>query len=152
HSQANGDQSDRPSLIQNDPLLTPGTTLGVLNLGNLFQLAVINSRDHQDLKDALFLAALDVTLEQYAFAPQFFLTQQATFDHIGRNLPGGDKRPNLVTTEPGPTANAVRPGRTAGSQASDGQTVAAFAGRSPLTGLGGALNGTGLGFGKLFWS
>jgi outer membrane protein TolC len=131
---------------QRDPLLGQDARIGVLNAENTHELALINSRDYQARKESLFLAALDVTLERYAFAPQFFVTQQAIYERIGRDLPGGDPDtgiPSHLTFAPGDRGNVVAPGQSEGSEATDGQTVEPFTGRGPL-------QGSGIGVGKLF--
>ncbi len=136
-----------------DPLLAPETPIGVLTPVNAYQLARINSRDYQDKKESLYLTALDLTLERYAFGPQWFVTQAAIYEHIGRTLSGGN-RPDHVALRPGTQAlragrvsgNVVNPGLSASSDANNGQTIGRFTGPGLLPG------GIGLGVGRLLTS
>lgn len=146
------------SALRSDPLLEIGLPVRVLNARNSFEVALINSRDYQERKESLFLSALDVTLERFAFAPQFFVTQQTFYEHIGRELEGGahelfpgadpeDVRPNHVGTDPRFSSevdgNRVLPGETPSSESLDGQFTESFVGREPQP-------GSSIGVGKLF--
>src|SRR5207253_1325102 len=53
------------------------------------ELGLINNREYQDRREDLFLAALPVTLNRFSFAAQFFATEEAIRQKIGRELPGG---------------------------------------------------------------
>jgi len=48
-----------------------------IDLGQALELAVINSREFQSQRENLFLAALPVSLEEFAFLPQFLATEEA---------------------------------------------------------------------------
>jgi hypothetical protein len=62
------------------------------------QLGLLNSREFQDRREDLYLAALPVTLERFSFAAQGFFTEAAFLDFAGRALgqPPRD-RANLLT-------------------------------------------------------
>ena len=134
-----------------DPLLAPESPIGVLTPATAHQLALINSREYQEKKESLYLAALDVTLERYAFAPQWLVSQEALYEHIGRMLPGGD-HPDHVVSRPGRPVgrpgragvNVVVPGASGNSTAPNGQTISPFIGPGPLPGAG-----VGVGVGRL---
>jgi hypothetical protein len=128
-----------------DPLQPPGTPTGLLDPANSYVLGLLNSREYQEQKENVYLAALDVTLERFAFAPQFFITQRLIYEHIGRRLPGGDPSTDaheFFAIQPGPVGNFVEPGETQGSEAVDGQSVPSFIGPGPIP-------GNGIGFTKL---
>jgi hypothetical protein len=65
----------------------PGPYL--LKLEQTVELGLINSREFQDERENLYLTALPVTLERFAFAPQFFAIEQAIRQWAGRDTPGG---------------------------------------------------------------
>ncbi len=52
------------------------------------ELAIFNSREFQDRREDLYLAALPVTLERYSFAAQAFAAEQVVRDSLGRDFPG----------------------------------------------------------------
>ena len=135
---------DNTSALQDPILPAADGAVGVITPRTAYQLALVNSRDYQDRKEGLYLAALDVTLEQYSFAPQWFMTWEGAFEHLGRELGGGTER-NRLTSASGPSGTTVSPGETDSSSAFNGQTVDSFAGAGPL-------GGSGFGFGKLFAS
>ncbi|MCA9151982.1 MAG: TolC family protein [Planctomycetales bacterium] len=130
------------SAVQQDPLAPPDETPRVLSPRTAYEVGLINSREYQSRKESLYLAALDVTLERFAFGPQFFATQSAAYEHVGHLLPGGDRQSHLTLDRDG-LGNVVGPGETPGSEAPNGQTVNSFVGPGPLA-------GSGLGVGKLF--
>ncbi len=61
----------------------------LLKLDQTVELGLINSREYQDAREDLFLTALPVTLERFAFAPQFFWAEQALRQWAGGRSPGG---------------------------------------------------------------
>jgi hypothetical protein len=63
----------------------------LLKLEQSVELGLINSREYQDERENLYLTALPVTLERFAFAPQFFAVEQAIREWAGRETPGGRK-------------------------------------------------------------
>ncbi|HZU35429.1 MAG TPA: hypothetical protein VFA18_05955, partial [Gemmataceae bacterium] len=60
-----------------------------LTLEQSVTLGGINSREFQDQRETLYLAALPVTLERFAFAPQFYVAEQAIRNWATRNAPSG---------------------------------------------------------------
>jgi hypothetical protein len=66
----------------------PGTPLPyLLKLEQAVELAGINSREFQDARENLYLSALPVTLERFAFAAQFFAVDQAVRQWAGTEPP-----------------------------------------------------------------
>ena len=53
------------------------------------ELALINSREFQDVREELYLVALPVTLERFAFAAQFFATGEIFREVTGSKTPDG---------------------------------------------------------------
>src|SRR5262249_42188485 len=62
-----------------------------ITLDQAAELGMINSREFQSAREDLYLAALPVTLQRFAFPTQFFATEQATRNWMGRLFPGGPK-------------------------------------------------------------
>jgi hypothetical protein len=60
-----------------------------LKLEQAVQLALFNSREYQDRREDLYLAALPVTLQRFAFAAQFYVTEEAIRQVSGRDTPPG---------------------------------------------------------------
>lgn len=129
--------------LQDDPLIRSEFPSRLLTAQSAYCIGLSNSRDYQDRRENLYLSALNVSVERFAFGPQWLATQQVAYEKVGGLLSGGD-RPSHITTDPGPlTGNVVEPGTTATAAAADGQTVARFTGPGPLA-------GTGFGVGQLF--
>jgi hypothetical protein len=61
----------------------------LLKLDQAVELGLINSREYQDERENLYLTALPVTLERFAFAPQAFALTQAIRQWLGSQTPGG---------------------------------------------------------------
>jgi hypothetical protein len=61
----------------------------LLKLEQTVELGLINSREYQDRREDLYLTALPVTLERFAFAPQVFWVEQAIREWAGRETPTG---------------------------------------------------------------
>jgi hypothetical protein len=61
----------------------------LLNLANITELGFINSRDFQTLREQLYLTALEVTAERFAFIAQPFVTEQLIRQRAGRQVSGG---------------------------------------------------------------
>ncbi|MGL4554061.1 MAG: TolC family protein, partial [Gemmataceae bacterium] len=61
----------------------------LLKLEQAVELGLINSREYQTRREALYLAALPVTLERFAFAPQFFAAETYFRERFGRGTPEG---------------------------------------------------------------
>ncbi len=60
-----------------------------LRLDQAVELAVFNSREFQDRREDLYLAALPVTLERYSFAAQAFAAERLIRQSILSQYPGG---------------------------------------------------------------
>ncbi|HSQ57726.1 MAG TPA: hypothetical protein VLM40_18535, partial [Gemmata sp.] len=93
-----------------DPLITMGGTesdylralqsnqLGYLiRLEQAVGLGLIKSREFQDRREDLYLAALQVTLSRFNFATQAFFTEQAIRNFVGSNLSGAGRFWSLNT-------------------------------------------------------
>jgi hypothetical protein len=61
----------------------------LINLEQSSELGLINSREFQDRREDLYLAALPVTLERFAFAAQFIALENAVREVTGRQRPEG---------------------------------------------------------------
>jgi hypothetical protein len=79
----------------------------LLTLDNAAQLAVFNSREAQDAREDLYLAALPVALQRFTFMAQFFAAQEAIREASGRESPGG--RSNDWTLNTGTGLSKVLP-------------------------------------------
>jgi outer membrane protein TolC len=62
-----------------------------LKMEQAVELGLINSREYQDRRENLYLTALPVTLERFAFAAQFFAAEQAVREWAGRETTDGPK-------------------------------------------------------------
>ncbi len=60
-----------------------------ITLEQAVELGLINSREFQDRREDLYLSALPVTVERFAFAPQFFAFGEATRERLGKQFPDG---------------------------------------------------------------
>jgi hypothetical protein len=63
----------------------------LINLEQCSELGILNSREFQDQRENLYLVALPVTLERYAFAAQFFGVEEAFREWAGRQTPTGKR-------------------------------------------------------------
>jgi hypothetical protein len=63
----------------------------LMTLDQAAELAMFNSREYQDQRETLYLAALPVTQERFSFTAQFFAAQEAARSYFGRNTPEGQK-------------------------------------------------------------
>jgi hypothetical protein len=61
----------------------------LLKLEQAVELGLINSREYQDIREDLYLTALPVTAERFAFAAQFFAAGEAIRERAGRETPTG---------------------------------------------------------------
>jgi hypothetical protein len=61
----------------------------LLTLDQAAELATFNSREYQDHRESLYLAALPVTRERFSFMAQFFAAQEAAREYSGSKAPGG---------------------------------------------------------------
>ena len=69
-----------------------------IKLDQAIELGLINSREFQDRREDLYLAALPVTLERYNFAAQAFFTEQAILQSTGSQLSDAGRMWTLNTT------------------------------------------------------
>lgn len=61
----------------------------LLKLDQAVELGLINSREYQQRREDLYIAALPVTLERFGFAAQFFALEQGILEHTGGKRPEG---------------------------------------------------------------
>ncbi len=61
----------------------------LLTLDQAAELAMFNSREFQDQRETLYLAALPVTQERFSFMGQFFTASEAIRGYSGRSVPSG---------------------------------------------------------------
>jgi hypothetical protein len=73
----------------------------LLKLEQAVELGLINSREYQDRREDLYLTALPVTLERFAFAPQLFIAEQAIRQWAGSQTPGGPQNNWTFNTNTG---------------------------------------------------
>jgi outer membrane protein TolC len=73
----------------------------LLTLEQAVELGLVNSREFQTRREDLYLAALPVTLERFAFAPQFFLTEEALRQRTARKSTSGRTNTWEFTTNGG---------------------------------------------------
>lgn len=64
----------------------------IITLDQCCELGLINSREFQDRREDVYLAALPVTLQRYNFAAQFFATEEVLREWAGRDLPDAGNR------------------------------------------------------------
>jgi outer membrane protein TolC len=89
--QENGKPDQRSGQRDSAPLVTEANRRCTyrIRLDQAAELALINSREYQDRREDLYLAALPVTLQRFAFAPQFYATEVAIRRFAGSETPGG---------------------------------------------------------------
>jgi hypothetical protein len=75
----------------------------LLKLEQAVELGLINSREYQDARENLYLIALPVTQERFAFQPQFFAVAQAIREHLGSQVTGGPRNDWTVNSNAGVT-------------------------------------------------
>lgn len=68
-----------------------------VTLPQAIELALLNSREYKTSEEGVYLSALALTLDRFAFSPQFFLTNDTFYDHQGSRLAGGETVDNLST-------------------------------------------------------
>ncbi|CAN5368161.1 hypothetical protein BH10PLA2_BH10PLA2_09940 [soil metagenome] len=61
----------------------------LLTLDQAAELAMFNSREYQDQRENLYIAALPVTYGRFSFGAQFFAAQEAARAYTGRDTPQG---------------------------------------------------------------
>lgn len=72
-----------------------------INLEQSVELGLVNSREFQSRREDLYLTALPVTLERFAFSAQFFATEQAIRERSGRLTPEGQHNRWRLGTDTG---------------------------------------------------
>lgn len=87
-----------PELPKTPPTTTPRTDAEatgrapyLITLEQAVELGLINSREYQDRREDLYLAALPVTTERFAFSAQFFAAEQAFRQWAGHGLPEAER-------------------------------------------------------------
>ncbi len=73
----------------------------LLNLEQIVQLGFLNSREFQSLREALYLTALTVTAERFAFIAQPFATEQLVRERSGAQSADGQTNRWLASTTTG---------------------------------------------------
>ncbi len=73
----------------------------LLTVENAAELGLINSREFQDRREDLYLTALPVTQQRFAFAYQFFLAEQIIRERTGRLTPEGQHNRYRFNTDSG---------------------------------------------------
>jgi hypothetical protein len=61
----------------------------LMTLDQAAELAMFNSREYQDQRESLYLAALPVTLERFALTAQLFAAEQGIREYFGRTSTAG---------------------------------------------------------------
>lgn len=77
---------DEPEEIRQ---LQPEPGAYVIDLEQSVELGLFNSREFQQRREDLYLAALPVTFERFGFAPQFFAMEEAIREYTGAGFPSG---------------------------------------------------------------
>lgn len=72
-----------------------------LTLEQVIELGLFNSREFQDRREDLYLAALPVTLERFSFAAQAFASENVVREVIGRDVAGGPANRWRLATDAG---------------------------------------------------
>jgi len=97
------------------------------------ELALFNSREFQDRREDLYLAALPVTLERYNFAAQAFAAEQVIRESTGRQYPGGGGEAWRINSTPQITRNFATGGELIVRLAN--QIVVDLSGPTPQTSI-----------------
>jgi outer membrane protein TolC len=80
------------------PYATPATAPGPANHDFLIkveqacELGLINSREYQDQRENLYIAALPVSLQRFSFAAQFLATANSAYETTGPLTPLGERQ------------------------------------------------------------
>jgi hypothetical protein len=72
-----------------------------IKLEQAVELGLFNSREFQDRREDLYLAALPVTLQRFSFAAQAFFTETVVRQSLGREAPGGPRELWRIDTNTG---------------------------------------------------
>ena len=81
--------AELPEQKQLDAALRTRETPYVLNLEQSLELSLFNSREYQDRREDLYLAALPVTLQRFAFVTHVTLGATAVREWLASQRPGG---------------------------------------------------------------
>jgi outer membrane protein TolC len=73
----------------------------LVKLEQAVELGLINSREFQDARENLYLIALPVTLERFAFSAQVFAAEQYLRRWVGSGEPGGHRNDSTFTSNVG---------------------------------------------------
>jgi outer membrane protein TolC len=73
----------------------------LIKLDQAVEMGGINSREFQDRREDLYLTALPVTLERFAFAAQFLAAEQAVREWSGKGSPEGSRNRWSLTSNGG---------------------------------------------------
>lgn len=92
---------DGPLPLATDVATKPEEKPYLIKLEQVIELACINSRELQTQREQLYLAALPVTLERFAFAAQFFAVEQIFRQYFGSGEPGGQRNNWVFNTSIG---------------------------------------------------
>src|SRR5262249_3858752 len=80
----------------------PGTRLPfLLKLEQAVELGLINSREYQDFRENLYMVALPVTLQRFAFSAQFFAFEQYVRRWAGSQAQGGHRNDSTFSSNVG---------------------------------------------------
>src|SRR5207249_1761694 len=63
-----------------------------IKLEQASELGLFNSREFQDRREDLYLAALPVTLQRFNFVAQFAITERVVREYVGKDLPDAGNR------------------------------------------------------------
>src|SRR5262245_14428482 len=74
-----------------------------IKLDQAVELGLINSREYQDAREDLYLTALPVSRQRFAFEPQFFAAAQAIREWSGSQTPLGQHNDWTVNSNAGVT-------------------------------------------------
>ncbi|MFO0848225.1 MAG: hypothetical protein U0871_06680 [Gemmataceae bacterium] len=97
------------------------------------ELAIFNSREFQDRREDLYLAALPVTLERFNFAAQAFAAENLIRQSTGRDFPGGGGEAWRINTDATVSRNIATGGQLIVRLAN--QIVVDLSGPSPQVSL-----------------
>jgi hypothetical protein len=73
----------------------------ILNMDQITGLGFMNSREFQTIREQLYLTALAVTAERFAFIAQPFVTEQTIRQRLGQDAPGGPSNSWVANTTAG---------------------------------------------------
>ncbi len=86
---ANGQRDVLAEVKSRSSLEFDGRAAFLITLDQAAELAMFNSREYQDQRENLYLAALPVTQERFSFTTQLFAAQEAFREYAGRETTNG---------------------------------------------------------------